>query len=44
MSTVEVAALLRAENIPVDELYIERGRLDEVFRQITMPRDGDSDA
>jgi ABC-2 type transport system ATP-binding protein len=44
MSTVEVATLLREQNIPVDELYVERGRLDEVFRQITMPKGGDSDA
>ena len=29
---------------PVDELYVERGRLDEVFRQITMPQDGGHDA
>jgi ABC-2 type transport system ATP-binding protein len=35
MSAAEIAALLRAQNIPVDELYVERGRLDDVFRQIT---------
>jgi ABC-2 type transport system ATP-binding protein len=40
MAAAEVAALLRAQNIPVDELYVERGRLDDVFRQITMPEDG----
>jgi ABC-2 type transport system ATP-binding protein len=44
MSASEVAALLRAKNIPVDELYVERGRLDDVFRQITMPDDGGNDA
>ncbi len=44
MSAAEVAAVLRAQNIPVDELYVERGRLDEVFRQITMPDDGGHDA
>ena len=44
MAAAEVAALLRAQNIPVDELYVERGRLDDVFRQITMPKDGGSDA
>ena len=33
MSAAEVAAVLRAQNIPVDELYVERGRLDEVFRK-----------
>ena len=35
METADVAALLRAQQIPIDELYVERGRLDEVFRQIT---------
>jgi len=44
MSAAEVAAVLRAQNIPVDELYVERGRLDEVFRQITMPQDGGHNA
>ncbi len=44
MAAAEVAALLRAQNIPVDELYVERGRLDDVFRKITMPEDGDSNA
>lgn len=34
-AAAEVAAVLRAQNIPVDELYVERGRLDDVFRQIT---------
>lgn len=42
MAAAEVAALLRAQNIPVDELYVERGRLDDVFRQITMPEEGGS--
>ncbi len=42
MAAAEVAALLRAQNIPVDELYVERGRLDDVFRQITMAEDGGS--
>ena len=35
LETADVAAELRAQQIPIDELYIERGRLDEVFRQIT---------
>ena len=35
----DVAALLRAQQIPIDELYIERGRLDDVFRQITTSDD-----
>jgi ABC-2 type transport system ATP-binding protein len=42
LAAAEVAALLRAQNIPVDELYVEKGRLDDVFRQITMPEDGGS--
>jgi ABC-2 type transport system ATP-binding protein len=44
MTAAEIAAVLRAQNIPVDELYVERGRLDDVFRQITMPEEGDRDA
>jgi ABC-2 type transport system ATP-binding protein len=44
MTAAEVAAVLRAQNIPVDELYVERGRLDDVFRKITMPEEGDSNA
>jgi ABC-2 type transport system ATP-binding protein len=39
LETAEVAALLRAQQIPIDELYVERGRLDEVFRQITTSDD-----
>ncbi len=35
VDATEVAALLRAQSIPVDELYVERGRLDDVFRLIT---------
>ena len=31
----EVASLLREKAIAVDELYVERGRLDDVFREIT---------
>jgi ABC-2 type transport system ATP-binding protein len=31
----EVAGLLAERSLPVAEMYIERGRLDEVFRQIT---------
>jgi ABC-2 type transport system ATP-binding protein len=30
-----VAAALRTEGIEVDELYVDKGRLDDVFRQIT---------
>ncbi len=31
----ELATLLRDKSLPVTELFVERGRLDEVFRQIT---------
>ena len=31
----DVAALIREKSLPVAELYVERGRLDDVFRQIT---------
>ena len=31
----EASALIRAHNLPVDEISVERGRLDEVFRHIT---------
>jgi ABC-2 type transport system ATP-binding protein len=44
MTSAEIAAVLRAQNIPVDELYVERGRLDDVFRQITMPEEGSGNA
>lgn len=39
-----VAALLRAKDIPVDELYVERGRLDDVFRQITSQKKDEANA
>lgn len=32
----EVGALLRETGVRIDELHVERGRLDDVFRQITM--------
>jgi len=44
MTSAEIAAVLRAQNIPVDELYVERGRLDDVFRKITMPEEGSGNA
>jgi ABC-2 type transport system ATP-binding protein len=31
----EVQQLLRMQNLAVTEIQLERGRLDEVFRQIT---------
>jgi len=31
----DIAALLRAKEVPVDDLFVERGKLDDVFRQIT---------
>ncbi len=39
LETADVAAVLRAQQIPIDELYVERGRLDDVFRQITTSDD-----
>jgi ABC-2 type transport system ATP-binding protein len=39
LAASDVAALLRAQQIPIDELYVERGRLDEVFREITTSHD-----
>ncbi len=33
----EVAAALRSRSIDVEQIYVERGRLDDVFRQITTP-------
>lgn len=35
LAPADVAAFLRAHAIEVDELYTERGNLDDVFRQIT---------
>ena len=35
VNAAELAKVLAASNIVVDEVYIERARLDEVFRQIT---------
>jgi len=31
----DVAAAIRAQSLAVDEMFVERGRLDDVFRQIT---------
>jgi gliding motility-associated transport system ATP-binding protein len=31
----DVASLLREKAVPVDELFVERGKLDDVFREIT---------
>jgi ABC-2 type transport system ATP-binding protein len=39
LDAADVAAVLRSQQIPIDELYVERGRLDEVFRQITTSDD-----
>ncbi|HEU4381851.1 MAG TPA: ABC transporter ATP-binding protein [Hyphomicrobiaceae bacterium] len=33
----DVASLIREKSIVVDEIYVERGKLDDVFRQITTP-------
>jgi ABC-2 type transport system ATP-binding protein len=39
----DVAAALRAQSINVEQIYVERGRLDDVFREITTS-DGGADA
>jgi ABC-2 type transport system ATP-binding protein len=36
----DVSQLLRSKNIPVQEMFVERGSLDDVFRKIT--KDGKS--
>jgi ABC-2 type transport system ATP-binding protein len=33
----DVASLIREKAIVIDEIYVERGKLDDVFRQITTP-------
>ncbi len=38
----DIAALIRDKSIAVDELLVERGRLDEVFREITTSDTGTS--
>jgi ABC-2 type transport system ATP-binding protein len=35
-----VASVIRENAIPIDEIYVERGRLDDVFRQITTSERG----
>jgi ABC-2 type transport system ATP-binding protein len=36
----DLSSFIRAKSIEVDELYVERGNLDDVFRQITTSDDG----
>ena len=36
-----VNARMREKSIPIEQLYVERGRLDDVFRQITGGRQGE---
>ena len=36
----DIAGMMRERNIAVDELFVERGRLDDVFRQITSSETG----
>jgi len=40
----EVATMLREMSVPIDELYVERGKLDDVFREITTFDQGAKDA
>jgi ABC-2 type transport system ATP-binding protein len=44
VSPIELAAFLRESSIHVDELDVERGNLDDVFRQITTSDDGAANA
>ncbi len=39
LEPASIATLLRGQSIPVDEIFVERGRLDEVFREITVADD-----
>jgi len=34
----DVAAVIRSKKIPVREMFVDRGTLDDVFRKITMPQ------
>jgi len=36
----DVGALLRDQSIAVEELLVERGKLDDVFREITTSSEG----
>lgn len=40
----EIASLLREKEVPVEELFVERGKLDDVFREITMAGQEDNHA
>ncbi|MEE9544280.1 MAG: ATP-binding cassette domain-containing protein, partial [Rhodospirillales bacterium] len=37
---IEISGLIRAKNLPVRELHVEKGSLDEVFRDITRASEG----
>ena len=37
---IEISGLIRAKNLPVRELQVEKGSLDEVFRDITRAPEG----
>lgn len=42
--TADIADLIKKRHIPVQEMIVERGRLDDVFRQITTSDTGGTDA
>jgi ABC-2 type transport system ATP-binding protein len=44
VSPADLATFLRQSSVQVDELYVERGNLDDVFRQITTSDDGAANA
>jgi len=35
----DVSRMIREKELPVEEVYIEWGKLDNIFRQITAPRE-----
>jgi ABC-2 type transport system ATP-binding protein len=36
LKPAEVSSLLREKQLAIDEIYLDRGSLDDVFREITM--------
>ena len=39
ISSKDISAMIREKALPVEEVYVERGTLDDVFRQITAPEE-----
>jgi hypothetical protein len=34
----DVSQVIREKELPIEEVYVERGTLDNIFRQITAPK------